>query len=70
MNFFFFKTNNKTENIVMPFKKLGLQFICVICKNVNFKMLNVTKNYVVFLNFVVTKNFRLLLNGIGYFLAT
>ena len=31
---FVFKTNNKTENISMPFKKLGLQFICMICKNV------------------------------------
>ena len=29
----------------------------------------VTKNYAVFLNFVVIKNFGLLLNGIGYFLA-
>ena len=32
-------------------------------------MLNVTKNYVVFLNLVVTKNFGLLLNGVDYFLA-
>ena len=45
----------------MPFKKLGLQFICMIYA----KMFNVAKNYAVFLNFVIIKNFGLLLNGIG-----
>ena len=50
----------------MPFEKLALQFICMICKNVKW----LPKNYAAFLNFVVTKNFGLLLNGIGYFWAT